>query len=201
MIQPTAAGAALPAITSRGRKGIGGVPAIRDGNHPLFELGLDHATVNFVLSSLLSREKGRGATPWTFEGRTYYVNQGFLAGKDATIRRLREKDIVVTCILLVSNNRHSELRHPEAEPRGIYAMPDLATPAGAHHYRAAVAFLTERYSQPGRRISNWVIHNEVDQHGTWTNMGEQPLARYLETYARSARIVYHSARIRCACAA
>src|SRR5690606_28993610 len=36
----------------------------------------------------------------------------------------------------------------------------------------------------------------IDQAGVWTNMGEQPLPRYLETYMRSARLVYHTARLR-----
>ncbi len=185
----------LPELTAKSQKGIGGVPNIARDDHPLFELGVDHATVNFVLTSLISPEKSPSAMPWDFEGTTYYLNENFLAGKEATIRRLREKNIVLTCILLVGNSSRSQMKHPESEARGIFAMPNLTSPAGAKYYRAALAYLTKRYSQPGRRISNWVIHNEIDQHGTWTNMGDQPLARYLETYARSARITYHSARL------
>ena len=186
--------ASLPKAVARSQKGIGGVPIIARDDHPIFELGVHHATVNFVIDALMSRVNGRGRREWEFEGRTYYLNEGFLRGKDATIRRLCRNDIVVTCILLVGNRPAGELRHPEAEPRGVFAMPDLATDAGAHHYRAVIHFLAERYSQPGLRIANWVMHNEVDQAGTWTNMGDQPLARYLETYHRSARIVYHTAR-------
>jgi hypothetical protein len=44
-------------------------------------------------------------------------------------------------------------------------------------------------------VSNWILHNEIDQAATWTNMGAQPLARYLETYARSARLTHHTARL------
>ena len=88
------------------------------------------------------------------------------------------------------------MTHPEAEPRGTFAMPNLASEQGAKLYRAALDFLTNRYATKERRITNWVIHNEVDQAGTWTNMGDQPLGRYLETYMRSARLVYHAARLR-----
>lgn len=186
---------ALPEIATKSQKGIGGVPNIASDDHPLFELGVDHATVNIVLTSLLSPAKTGDGVPWVFEGTTYYLNENFLRDKDATIKRLRENDIVLTCILLVGNQRNSRMKHPESEPRGIFAMPDLATEAGAKYYRAAISFITERYSHPGRRISNWVLHNEIDQHGTWTNMGDQPLPRYLETYARSARITYLSARL------
>lgn len=186
--------ALLPKAVAKSQKGIGGVPIIGRDDHPIFELGVHHATVNFVIDSLMSRTKSRGRRSWEFEGRTYYLSDGFLRGKDATIRRLCQNDIVVTCILLVGNRSNSQLNHPEAEARGIFAMPDLTNEETTHHYRAVMHFLSERYSQPDRRIANWVMHNEVDQAGTWTNMGDQPLARYLEAYHRSARIVYHTAR-------
>lgn len=184
----------LPKTVAKSQKGIGGVPIINRDDHPIFELGVHHATVNFVIDALMSRSKSRGRRPWKFEGRTYYLNDGFLRGKDATIRRLCQNDIVVTCILLVGNRSGGQLKHPEAETRGIFAMPDLTNEASVHHYRATMYFLSQRYSEPGRRIVNWIMHNEVDQAGTWTNMGDQPLARYLEAYHRSARIVYHTAR-------
>ncbi len=186
--------AALSKAVAGSQKGIGGVPVINRDDHPIFELGVHHATVNVVIDALMSRTRGRGRRPWPFEDQTYYINEGFLRGKDVTIRRLCANDIGVTCILLVGNRKGGELKHPEAEARGVFAMPDLTTEAGAHHYRAAVSFLSQRYSRPERRIANWVVHNEVDQAGTWTNMGDQPLARYLEAYHRSARIVYHTAR-------
>ena len=74
-------------------------------------------------------------------------------------------------------------------------MPNLMNDVSAHHYRAMMQFLTERYSEPNLRIANWVMHNEVDQAVTWTNMGDQSLARHLESYHRSSRIVYHTAWI------
>jgi len=187
--------APLPELVGQSQKGIGGVPSIRSDTHPIFELGVDHATVNFVVDSLLHVGKRPGLTPWQFEGQTYFLNEKFLAEREATIRALRTRGIVLTCILLVGNGERSQMKHPEAEPRGVYAMPDLVTDKGSHYYRAAISLITERFSKPGRRISNWVIHNEVDQHGVWTNMGRQPMLRYLECYARSARLVYHSARL------
>ncbi|MDF1812464.1 MAG: DUF5722 domain-containing protein [Verrucomicrobiales bacterium] len=180
---------------STGKKGIGGVPAIMSPDHMIFELGVKHATINVILDGLLYRQKKPGLKPWDFEGRTYYINKNFLATKDATIRNLAKNNVIITCILLIRNAPNAELKHPEAEARGIYSMPNLTREVTAHHYRAALHFLAERYSQPDARISNWVIHNEIDQAGTWTNMGDQPLARYLETYARSARAVYHTTRL------
>lgn len=183
-------------LAGRSQKGLGGIPMIATPDHEIFELGIHHATVNVVLDGLLSDRPSPGREKILFEGRPYYLNRSFLRARQTTVRHLREKDIVVTAILLVGNRDGSTLTHPEAEPRGIFAMPNLATERGADLYRAALHVLGNHFTRPGTRISNWVIHNEVDQAGTWTNMGDQPLARYLETYHRSARLVHQAMRQR-----
>lgn len=176
-------------------KGVGGVPDISSGDHQIFELGLGHATVNIVLDALVSAKKKAGFKPFGFEGVQYFFNPRFLTQKSETVRHLNEKNIVVTGILLVGNRAESGMAHPDAKARGVYSIPNLATEDGSDLYRAAVHFLTNHFSRPETRVANWVIHNEIDQAGTWTNMGHQPLARYLETYMRSARIVHHTARV------
>ncbi len=185
----------LKKLVADSRKGIGGVPKISNADHEIFELGCAHATVNMVLDALVKARKQPGLKPYHFEGTTYYINQKLLADRDTTIRNLCNNDLIVTCILLVSNSEHSLMKHPDAESRGKFAMPNLSTGTGAQYYRAAFQLLAERYAKPEQRISNWVIHNEVDQAGTWTNMGDQPLARYMDSYARSARLVYHTSRL------
>lgn len=185
----------LPELKATHQKGLGGMPHIGAPDHEIFDLGISHATINVVLDSFVSDQKRPGLTPFPFEGETYFINSKFLAGKVNTVKRLREKDILVTCILLVGNRKGETLTHPEAETRGTFAMPDLVTEKGAQLYRAAIHYLADTFSTPGQRVSNWVIHNEIDQAGTWTNMGDQPLARYLETYMRSMRTVYETTRL------
>ena len=54
--------------------------------------------------------------------------------------------------------------HPDAEPSGMYVMPNFTTRAGVEAYAAAMNFLAERYSRPdGRygRIHDWIMHNEI----------------------------------------
>lgn len=182
-------------LSATSQKGIGGVPPINRSDHPIFDLGVDHATINFVLNALVSHRKQPGNRPFQFEGQTYYFNPNYVSRQDATIRHLRKKGIVLTAILLVGNNV-TPMAHPAAQPRGKFAMPNLQTPDGARLYRAALDFIARRYTSDPMAITNWVIHNEVDQAGTWTNMGDQPMARYVETYARSTRLVYHTMRLR-----
>jgi Family of unknown function (DUF5722) len=197
-------GGSLPRMKSDHPKGLGGVPPLHRADHEIFQLGIGHVTLNMVLNALLRDSPAPGHVPWTCEGREYYCNEALLHSTDATLRHLQARKIIVSCILLVGNHRHADgtphslLSHPEAGVRGIFSMPNLTSEASVRLYGAAVRLLAERYDgsprSPGR-ISNWILHNEVDQAGTWTNMGDQPLARYLESYQRSARIVHHTARL------
>ena len=189
----------LPKLKPSHPKGLGGMVHINTPDHQIFDLGIQHATVNFVLTSILSTEPKRGWTPYRFNEHQFYFNESSLRWRDETIKRLSDNNIVVTCILLVGNHRDAEgnptslMTHPEAETRGIYSIPNFTTVKSTALYQAVLHLLAERYSREDRshgRISNWVLHNEVDQAGTWTNMGDQPLARYVETYMRSARTVY-----------
>jgi hypothetical protein len=202
---PTAHGPAvgrqLPRLSAPHQKGIG-VPPLNRADHELFSLGLRHATVNIVVTALLRDIPAPGWQPWEFEGRIWFRNDRALQAHDTTLRLLAQNDILVSAILLIPNGRNpdgtpqSALVHPEAEARGIYSIPNLADEHGARFYRAALHLMAERWSQPdGPRVSNWILHNEIDQAATWTNMGAQPLARYLETYMRSARLTHHTARL------
>lgn len=195
----------LPALGWTHPKGLGGVPPVQDESHEIFQLGIQHATLNIVLTALLQESPGPGREPWEYRGKTYYVHAGMRHQFDRTLQTLHRQQVRVSAILLVGNHRNaqgqplSQMTHPEAEPRGIYAMPNLATAEGIELYSAVIAFLADRYSQPDSRfgrIQNWILHNEVDQAGTWTNMGDQPLPRYLETCLRSARVVSQLARSR-----
>lgn len=197
-------GGDLPRLKAPHTKGLGGIPPLHQGDHEIFELGIHHVTVNLVLNALLRDQPAPGYERWSCEGRDYYANEAMLRSTDATLRQMQSRSIIVSVILLVGNHRHvngrphSALTHPEAEARGIYAMPNLTTEATTCYYAAAIRLLAERYSgQPGSpgRISQWILHNEIDQAGTWTNMGDQPMERFLESYHRSARIVHHTARL------
>ncbi len=197
-------GGNLPRLKAPHPKGLGGIPPLHRADHEIFELGIHHVTLNLVLNALLRDQPAPGYERWPCEGRDYYASKAILQSTDATLRQVQARGILVSVILLVGNHRHadgrphSSLTHPEAEARGIYAMPNLTTEATTRYYAAAIRLLAERYSgQPGTpgRISQWILHNEIDQAGTWTNMGDQPLERFLESYHRSARIVHHTARL------
>lgn len=186
----------LPKLSAPHQKGLAGIPVIPEPGHVLFELGIHHATINLVLSPMVSASPKPGFESFIVDGREWFANKPMLTQLETTVRHLNTEDVLVSGILLVPNQTGKPMTHPEAEPRGIYAMPNLAEAEGAAHYRAAIHLLAAKFTRPDCRIINWILHNEIDQAGVWTNMGDQPLARYLESYVRSTRIVYHTMRLR-----
>ena len=205
---PTAYGPAvgrpLERLRTSHRKGLGGIPAIQRPDHEIFELGIRHATLNVLLTGLIHDANAPGRRPYTHAGKTWFVNEALLEQYDETLRQLAAHDVIVSAILLVGNHRDKQgeprslLTHPEAESSGTYAMPNLTAEEPARCYLAVLHLLAERWTRADGscgRVSNWIVHNEVDQASTWTNMGSQPLARYVEAYLRSVRLVHHTARL------
>jgi hypothetical protein len=166
----------------------------------LVELGVKHVTDNVWISDLFSLEPRAGWSTYRRNGRTWWVNPARVEAHDRLAGFATRHGMIVSGIILVGfgdGGFAKLLQHPEAERAGQYAMPDLTTRKGVEAYEAAIAFLAERYAQPGDphgRITNWILHNEVDYGWEWTNMGAQPLAVYLDTYVRSMRIVHTLAR-------
>ncbi|MBI1176636.1 hypothetical protein GC207_04270 [bacterium] len=189
----------LSRITASGIKGMAGVWA-NDILDELVELGVQHITDNFWISGMFSDTARPGWEEFEHNGRSWWVKPGAIAQHDRLIKFATDHNMTVSAILLVGfgDSGFAELmQHPAAERAAPYAMPNLTMRAGAEAYEAAISFLAERYAQPGNprgRISNWILHNEIDYGWEWTNMGAQPLAVYLDTYIRSMRIVYNVAR-------
>lgn len=194
----------LKKLVGRDQKGLGGIPNNSgEPEHQIYDLGLSHATINIVLNSLVRNKQAAGFEKRIFEGREVFVHEKRLRQYDNRLERLRANDIVASMILLVGNRQNKggqiddPMVHPEADAQGKFAMPNLATPEGAFLYRAIIHELAERFTREGSvkaRVTNWIMHNEVDQSGVWTTMGEQPIERYVETYMRSARVVHHATR-------
>ncbi len=185
--------------TADGVKGMGGVWA-NDILDELVELGVKHITDNIWISGAFSDSEKPGWTTFRHNGRDWWVEPGFVSRHDRLIQFATGHDMIVSAILLVGfgdSGFAGRLQHPDADRAGQYAMPNLTSPDGAEAYEAAVYFLAQRYAQPGDphgRISNWILHNEVDYGWEWTNMGAQPLPVFLDTYIRSMRIVHNITR-------
>lgn len=175
------------------------------------DLGLTHGNINIVMNDLIRKTPSPGYEPITLRGREIYYNLGRARVIDRNVQMLRRADLTVAAILLVGlrNRSHSPIVHPDADPAGVYSMPNLTSGDAADVYALTCDFLADRYcddvpslghgdgtNRGHGRIDHWIVHNEVDAGWSWTNMGEQPMNVFLDHYFRSMRIVDAAVRAR-----
>jgi hypothetical protein len=192
-----------PWPTPRGKKGVGALAPGRPLSD-LDDLGISWATVNVVINPLLHTSPGAGRTPFELFGRTWYADDRAVAHLDQALLEAAKRQIIVSAIILVGQAKTSAdptvgklLAHPDADPTGVYVMPNLTTAEGVGAYAAALDFLARRYTRPDGqfgRIHYWILHNEVDAGWTWTNAGEKSALEYMDLYQRSMRMAHLIAR-------
>lgn len=181
-VAPKASPAALPL---RNKKGFGA------GDIDLYfsdckEMNVGSITMNVVLNEYI---KGEGSG-YSYGGQNYSLG-AFKDYVDRVTRRAGEMDLVVSAIILCQTN--SIFKDPENKG-GNYTMPNLTTAKAFNLYAAALEHMASTHCTQGNRISHWIMHNEVDFANEWTNMGDQPMLRYLDRYIKSMRICYNIAR-------
>lgn len=186
-----------PRLRPANKKGLGGI-TYKEGIYEddLSDLGITASTVNIELGGLINLSPNSETIEYTHQGKTWRFNAKAVQEHDKNIRQLTEMGIVTSAILLVGKNAET-LVHPEYNSAGIYSMANLTTAAGSDLYRAVVSFLAERYSRPDKChgwITHWIVFNEVDYGWIWTNMGETPMATYMDTYEKAMRLTYIEAR-------
>ena len=173
-------------------------------------LGIHHAAINVSYGSLFDLAGGPGAEPFTWEGRTWFINGGYVKSLDRQIQPLSEKRVAVYLIILAYPTKDpakdSLLLHPAAKADGKYSIAafNTATPDGIALYRALTAFLAQRYSNDGPhgRVCGYIIGNEVNSQWMWYNLGRMPVDKAAAEYEKAVRgahevIRQFSANARC----
>lgn len=190
----------LPAIKLTSKKGLGGIipnQYISD----FTSLGISSATINVCITQFMHLTPRAGDIAHTYGGRTYYMDEGYLKTVlDVPLLEAAKRNIAVAAIILVEPaakcvdpDLGALLQHPDFNGIAPYTMPNMTTIESTNCYAAALDFLAERYSDPNMRIAHWIIHNEVDGGSHWTNMGDKPIATFMDTYLRSMRMCYNIA--------
>jgi hypothetical protein len=195
--------AKLPPARPRSRKGLGGFPFTSDRDD-LEALDLGSVTLNIVLNDILSAEQGPDRTPYRYAGRTWYVNDRNVARYDAQMQAIARRHLMVSAIVLILPARSAPegswtrlAAHPDADPGGVFVMPNFTSRAGVEAYAAAMNFVAERYSRPdGKygRVRHWIMHNEINNGFFWTTAGDKTLITYMDLYQKSLRLAYLIAR-------
>ena len=182
------------AVPLKSKKGLGGLINHELLTHDLDELGISSATINIPISNFMHLSEQPGDIPYTYGGKTYYFNEQYLISSfDVVLQQTSQRGISVAGILLIapSGDAGELLKHPDYNGVAPYTMPNMTTVESTQCYAAALDFLAQRYSDPDMRIAHWIIHNEVDGGIHWTNMGDKPIATFMDTYLRSMRMCYN----------
>ncbi|XCF05920.1 DUF5722 domain-containing protein [Tamlana crocina] len=193
----------FPKLASK--KGLGGYSANREAPiSDLDSLGIASATVNILINGLFRSAPSIDNISHSYLGKTYYINKKEIEKYDKTLRSTSKRNIEVSAILLVAKASQSPdkvigniLQHPDTDPAGIYAMPNVTSPEGIQYYSAILDFLAKRYTRLDKkygRIHHWIIHNEVDAGWVWTNAGEKTALVFMSLYHKSMRLSYNIAR-------
>ena len=193
----------LPEEKPRNKKGIGGFGADRPISD-VADLGLSAATVNIVLNSLFATTPGPNRSAFPYGGRTWYAEDRNIASLDRTLQATAQHHLVVSAIILLGQGGNAppdsfshRIAHPDADPSGIFVMPNVSSEDGLTAYAAALDYLAHRYSRPDTkygRIHHWILHNEVNAGWIWTNAGEKTPLLYTDLYQRSMRVAHLIAR-------
>jgi len=169
------------------------------------ELGIGHAALNveFEDMMLLQNLDPEGTIAYEVDGKEYYFDKSYVEALDAEVKSLSDNDIIVNLILILydqpkSNSALEKLIHPDAA-RGqgtVYAF-DTATSEGVEYVRAAMEFVTDRYTREDERYGRavgYIVGNEVDSQQNWYNMGPKTLNQFMDNYERTVHLVYQAAR-------
>lgn len=180
------------------KKGMGGIipnQYISD----FASLNISSATINVCITHFMHLTPRTGDVEYVYGGKSYYMDLGYLENSiDRTLlAATKERNMSVAAIILlepasrcIDPQLGEILQHPDNDG-GVYTMPNMTTLEGLNCYAAALDFLAQRYSDPDMRIAHWIIHNEVDGGIHWTNMGDKPIATFMDTYLRSMRMCYN----------
>ena len=184
----------------QGKKGLGGF-SVNEFLSDLDDLKIRSVTVNMVINSLISVTAGAFAGEETFKygTRNYYINKGSIQEFDRIYKECYKRGIVTNAILLVNQSSSNAatntlFHHPECTG-GNYTMPNMTNLASVNIYAAIMTYLASRYnSGTYGRINHYIMHNEVDMGKEWTNMGDQTINIYMDTYMKSMRLVSNIVR-------
>ena len=193
----------LPAARPRSRKGLGGFP-FTSNYTDLEDLGVASGTMNILLNDIIASTPGPGRSPFSYGGRTWYMEDQVVADYDRNFQAVAKRGLMMSVIILLQPVGAAPLgswirdaAHPDADPGGLYVMPNFTTRAGVEAYAAAMNFVAERYSRPdGKygRIHHYILHNEINTGFYWTNAGAKNIVTYLDLYQKSMRLTHLIAR-------
>lgn len=154
-------------------------------------LGIQHATYNVSLASLLDLKHDPANPSLTIDGEKFSFRRDSVSR--LPIKQLNAAGVRVYLILLGTPSNQPELNrllHPAHSAKGRIAAFNTVDESGLRAYRACLTFLAQYFSgsEPEHgEVSGWIIGNEVNSHRSWYNLGNAGVGDVAKHYARALR--------------
>lgn len=187
----TAASAAAESGARTGnKKGIQGLEFLTAEDAE--QLGVKHVLVNLDLTGCISTAPEGAVGSVEVEGRTYYFTPALLR-YTGPVRALNEKGVTVTAVLLLSwpdDPALQQLVYPAARRPGYpYYAWNTREAGAAQLLEALLGAVARAYSEPGCRIENWIVGNEVNCPNEYHHTGLTSLEDNTAIYAEATAMV------------
>jgi hypothetical protein len=166
-------------------------------------LGVKHACLNLNIGGIAVLSPAPGDLAWNMDGRVFHFSRHAVEATDRTVKQLSDAGVLVNLILLNYEGRDAALYKVLLHPRYDKACPEhlsafnTADAEGLAWFKAAIEFLTDRYSTPGYphgRVAGYIVGNEVNSHWVWSNMGHVSMEDFARDYARTIRVCFTAVR-------
>lgn len=161
------------------------------------DLGINFAAQNIIQSALFDMGNNSQIT-WEVDGQTFHFNPAYIQFLDDQVSRLTRGGAAVYMIFLNqipgTANPNNPFIHPltlPEEAQNNLGAFNLTTEQGFRHYRAALEFVTHRYSHPTSplgQVRGYIIGNEIQSHFFWHNIGYQEPDVVMRDYEKSVRM-------------
>ena len=161
-------------------------------------LGVKHTAYNICLDDLIAtpdQKNEAGGISYIYNGTTYWFNRGIVESIDRTLAEFREKNMLVSAILLLRWRDDLSYLIPEAARapgHGFYAL-NTSEAKARKHWEAVFTFLAQRYAS-NKYIANWILGNEVNNYRDYHYTGSTALANNASIYANAYRLAYTAIR-------
>lgn len=165
------------------------------------DLGSNWTAMNIDFTQLILASPSDNSEPIVVNGKTYYINKGYVDQLDYRLSKYEDLGINVVAVVIsfvsteAGHNYPRELKYIDNArwTNGFNTSNDV----GRDNFIAGMEYLANRYSQGGNGlICNYVIGNEIDYAYDWNeiipNNGSTETRAdfdaYMEEYARALRI-------------
>lgn len=182
---------------------IKGVQCIVDVEDAI-QLGVKQAAHNVLISQVIDLSGNPPQEVWEVDGRKIPIRADYIRHLDEFVSRLTKAGVGLSIILLNSVPSEPQAGNPLIHPQtNLKEAPNhlggfnLTNEEGYLHYRAAVEYLANRYSQPDGvhgRVEGYIIGNELQAHWWWYNIGDAEPEEVIVDYARALRVAHLAVR-------